>query len=436
MAKKTTATTEEVKVESGEVYEASAVALVGRSELNITIIEPNQIEKYLLSHPVVPFGIDKKANRIINRSYNVVGGSDTLNAYCKSILENSGGDIFIKNWIKDAYGFGTSFAELAYSADKTQVIKCVIKHPVYFGYLKSGGSSSGFGGDSKQAIVFDENTGKPKGFCPYIYKDGKRTPVVEKAIPYEKVAALKFDTWGDEIEGISIVQYIHETIRQLLNIEIAGAEQLYRNGFTQKKFKTNIRSVEKLKQFSKSIANLNESDAIVLLDGTDVENLQPGNSDFVPFHKEFMNLLSIALGIPTALLTMDGANVNKASLGEMRSEMYQDSFADELIIKRTIDESIFYTACKLIEPTVRPEDVPKFMFKRRRIEIGEEIELKKIWSDLVDNLTKSAKVLYDSGRKDVADKLVDSIGEFNFENPQPIQGLFEEGQTKKNHGES
>ena len=757
--------------ESGERYEASAAALIGKKALNIKVVDPKKIEKYLLSHPAVPFGIDKKANRIINRSYEVVEGSDEMRAYCAGILDNSGGEIFLKNWIKDGYAFGTAFSELALSKEKDCVVKCVQKHPVYYGYFKQPikGQENFFSVDENLAIVFDTETGKPSGFCPYIYKDNTRVPVKEGFVPYLKVAALKFDTWGDEIEGISIVQYIHENIQQLLNIEDAGAEQLYRNGFTQKKFTTNIRSVNKLKDFSKTIADMNESDAIVLLDGTDVENLQPGNSDFVPFHKEFMGLLGIALGIPTALLTLDGchdkdtevltetgwkrywnvggedliacydkdsnlisyekpkdfilykykgkmhkyenkvtsmlvtpnhrmlwkpetknaefttclsedlknkwfrfktnakwksvkelvsfiipsykskmvncpekkvdvsklmtlfgwyfsegcsiynqvrisqsddkyadeirkflnstgfeiiefsderrentcrdfrikhaglanylkqfglkanekvlpawiknldsesielfldsflkgdgsidrnghkifytsskkmaddlqelvfktgkkssiktiksenkcdmygvhvserivgesnpseeetrlsqdenysveeyndyvwcfdtptgffvtrrngkiaiqgnSNVNKASLGEMRSEMYQDSFADELVVKKTIDEEIFAVACRLKNPGIKDEDIPKFVFKKRKVEVGEELELKKLWSEIVINITKAAKDLAELGHTEASKSLVDNIDDFNSENTQPIQALFEE----------
>lgn len=412
----------------GERYEASAIALVGRKTLDIKIVNPKLIEKYLLAHPVVPFGIDKKANRIINRSYEVVGGSDEMREYCKQILSNSGGEIFLKNWIKDAYGFGTSFAMLALSPEKDCVVKCVPKHPVYYGYYKEPTKSTAnfFSMDESLSIVFDESTGKPKGFCSYTFKDGKRVPVKEDFVSYAKVAPLKFDTWGDEIEGISIVQYIHENIKQILNIEDAGAEQLYRNGFTQKKFTTNIRSVNKLKEFSKTIQDMNEIDAIVLLDGTDVENLQPGNSDFVPFHKEFLGLLSIALGIPTALLTLDGSGTNKSSLAEMRNEMYQDSYADELIIKKVIDEEIFVTACRLKKEGVSMDEIPKFVFKKRKTEVSEELELKKLWSEIVLNITKAAKDLSELGKTKEASKLVENIDDFNSESDQPIQALFEE----------
>ena len=120
------------------------------------------------------------------------------------------------------------------------------------------------------------------------------------------------------------------------------------------------------------------------------------------------------------------SNVNKASLGEMRSEMYQDSFADELVVKKTIDEEIFATACRIKKPDIKDEDIPKFVFKKRKVEVSEELELKKLWSEIVINVTKAAKDLTELGFKEASKKLIDNIDDFNSENSQPIQALFEE----------
>ena len=417
------------EVETKNDYEPSMAALVGKKAISVEVISPKRMEQLLLAHPVMSSGIDKKANRIINRSYTIVGGREEIREYCSRIIELSGGETFLKRWIKDAYGFGTSFAQLANSKDGLEVVKCVLRHPVYYGFYKESkkkNSNTFFMMDEDLSIVFDKSTGLPEGFCDYVYVDkNTRVPVKSTKVPYDRVADLKFDTWGDEVEGTSVLQYVNNTIKQTIKIEDAGAEQLYRNGFTQKKFTTNIRSVKKLEEFAKTVADLNDSDAIILLDGTDVDNLQPGQSDFVNFHKEFLGQLSIALGIPKALLTMDGSEVNKSSMAEMRTEMYQDSYADELIVKRTIDEKIFIPACKLKFPEAGPEDLPEFIFNKRPLEVTDALERRKVWSQTMNNMSVAIKALVEAGQGGAAKKLVDSLGTFKIEDVLPIRAKFE-----------
>ena len=106
--------------------------------------------------------------------------------------------------------------------------------------------------------------------------------------------------------------------------------------------------------------------------------------------------------------------------------MYQDSFADELVVKKTIDEEIFATACRIKKPDIKDEDIPKFVFKKRKVEVSEELELKKLWSEIVLNISKAAKDLSELGFKDASGKLIDNLDDFNSETSQPIQALFEQ----------
>ncbi len=417
MVKKTT--NQELNPETSTKYQASGVALVGKKDIKVEVLDPKDLERFMLAHPVLPSGIDKKANRIINRSFDVVGGSDENREYCRAILKRSGDELFIKKLIKNALGFGTAFAQMALSKDKKEVIKAVIKHPIYFGYYKEKVQ-----GTEDLAIVFDPKTGTPKQYSDYIYKDGIRQPEKGSKIPYDKVIDLKFDTWGDEIEGIPILQYITLTLKQLLNMEDSAAEQMYRNGFTQKKFTTNIRSINKLKDFAKTVKDASDSDAIVLLDGTDVENLQPGNSDFVEFHKEFLTLLAIALGIPQPLLTMDGNDVNKSTMSEMRREMYEDSFADELIIKTTIDEKLFVPACLLKNPSVKAEDIPSFVFKKRQLELNEQLENQKLLAETVNSYSMALEHLSKAGQTQEVKDILEKIKNLTTEIEKPIEGKF------------
>lgn len=410
-----------------EQTQPSQVVLQGREALSIKELNEVEVEQYLLSHGVVSQGIDKRANRIINRGYMIKGEDEAAVNACKAVIERSGGEILLKNWIKDAYGFGKGWLELIYDTTKSEVLRLQQKHPVYFGFLKEQKKGSGFFGEDKWIIKWDEENNRPKGYCEYTLKDGKRIPVGGSEIPYEKVAHLKFDTWGDEVEGTSTMQYCYLPVKYLLNIEEAGAEAMYRNGFVQKKFKTNLVSQKQLREFSRSVANINEKDSIILTKDTDVENLMPGKTDFVPFHQEFMKLLSIPIGIPKPLLLMDGTDTNKATLKEVRTEMYEDSYADELIIKRTIDEQIFARICEVKFPNLPKDKYPKFFFKKRPQDRQTILELKNREADIMTKVANAAQIMFNMGMekeaKEIMAKTVDSLKEENQE--LGIRALFE-----------
>ena len=307
-------------------------------------LDKRTIEKYLLLHPVVPRGIEIKANRIIRRGYNINGGNQSAREYCQKILVDSGGLPSIRNWIKDAYGFGAGYRVLVPNKAQTEILYLSPIHPIYFGIARYPKNFPMKELINKQKI--DPKTKKAAFYSQWIEKEGQWQ---QFGLPLEanKVAHLKFDTWGDEPEGISLVQYVHYVITYLLNIEDAGAKNMFRHGQTQKKLKTNIKSDNKMKELAKNVANMNSKDVIILPDGSDVENLIPGQTQFVDYHDVFLTLIAVRLGIPKPLLTMDGTSTNKATLTEQTKDIIADYYADELIIEQTIEDEIFKPACKL-----------------------------------------------------------------------------------------
>jgi len=423
----------------------SAVALSSGKSIELVKMDVITIRKYLDAHPVMPIGIDKKANRIINRGYTIKGGKEDIKTYLEGIMKNSGGLILIKKWIKDGYGFGDGYVELVPNKANNKILYVQIKHPVYFGYYKEKVSAQGnfmSTGDNWQ-IVFDEKTNEPKGFCEYVIDSQKRrvpladtTTKIVNVLPLNQVAHLKFMSWGDEIEGISVMQTVQNTIKQILNIEEAGAETMYRNGFVQKKFKTNLTSNEKLKAFAKSVKNVNENDAIILSKDTDVDNLNPGATDFVDYHEQWLQLLSISLEMPKPLVTQSGTSTNKSTLDAQKEDMYEDTFSDELVIKKTIDEQIFAPAIALAFPNAPPEDYPEFLFKPRPSQVDTELQRKEMLSNVVLRLARAADLFNTMGRADKVDAIIQKIDELgNEDDIWSIRGEFEDGAgARKNHG--
>jgi len=418
--------------------EPSQASLTDGKSIELVKVDLITIRKLLNAHPVMPVGIDKKANRIINRGYAIVDGSDKIREYLEALMSNSGGLILIKKWIKDSYGFGDGFLELVPNKAKNKVLYLQIKHPVYFGYYKIKAKSNNLYSSESLEIAFDEKTNQPKGFCEYYINDQKqRVPIKEPTVlPLSRIAHLKFSTWGDEIEGTSVLQTVYTNIKQIMNIEDAGAETMYRNGFVQKKFTTNLTSTKKLEAFAKSVKDVNDKDAIILSKDTDVTNLNPGSTDFVEYHEQWLQLLAIALEMPLPLVTQSGTSTNKSTLDAQREDMYEDTFTDELIIKKTIDEQIFAPAIKIAFPNAKVADYPVFKFKPRPSQVDVELRRKETLSNTMLKLARAAKLfkeIGDDARFQTVMEKIEQIGE--EDDIWTIRGEFEDGvDTHKNHG--
>lgn len=302
----------------------SAIAIGGTEEIGLRKLNPEDIEKYLWMHPVVPRGIEIKSNRIVKKGYKIVPFDNTLRSKkdardMEELLERSGGVIRLKKWAVDTYGFGNGYITLVPNNDGTEIVNLIQEHPIYFRIARKKASESivtdpykavkntSFAPEYAGDMKIDSITRKPEAFSQVKF-DPKLNGFIPigNEIPSNLVAHLTFDTWGDEVEGISLVQYLFLTIKHLLNIEDAGAETLYRSGFTQKVVTTEITTKNDLKEMARNLKDINSKDAIIVPKGTDVKNLTPGTTEFAKYHDVFVSLLAIRLGIPKPHLTLDG----------------------------------------------------------------------------------------------------------------------------------
>ena len=385
---------------------ASPILKGGMAEIDLARLDTRTIEKYLLSHPVIPRGIEIRANRIISRGNTITGKNQDYIDYCEGMFFNSGGLINIKKWIEDAYGFGNGWRLLVPNKAETEILKVIPAHPIYFGFLKEKKYEDG---KDIWRVVIDEATQEPKACSQYRYVRND-LKMEGDPIPTNEVAHLAFDTWGDEVEGISLVQYLGLLTKYLLNIEMAGAESMYRFGFMKYKFTTDIRSPEELKKFAKGVANIREKDAVILGSGQDCLSLTPGQSDFPNFHERFLMLFAIRLGIPMPLLTMIGREVNKATLDEQKKDFHDDIYADEMIICQTIKQQWFIPACKLrFGDSFKLEDVPDFKFNEWKEDEDKKVVRMLNKASAYHMFAQTAKILSDMQKEKEVEKILNEM---------------------------
>jgi hypothetical protein len=408
----------------------SVVAIGGTKEIDLVKLSPMDIEKFLWMHPVVPRGIEIKANRMIRRGYTIKpcilpgsnGPSDNAKRAAKEmkeLIDNSGGVIRIKKWIEDSFGYGDGYMTLVPNESDTKIVKLSPEHPIFFRIARerredvksdvvsfqTSSQSSDIVFEYDGPMKIDPKTKKAAAFSQWIFSpDKKKFIPVGDELKADQVAHLTFDTWGDEVEGISLVQYLHLTIKYLLNSEEAGAESLVKAGFTQKAITTEIMNEKDLRRMAKNLTQINSKDAIILPKGSDVTNLLPGTSQFPEFHLVYLRLIAIRLGIPMPLLTMDGTSTNKATLDEQVKDMFADFGADEIQVQQKIEDEIFVPACRKLFGDEFIE-FPVFEFNEFKESKSERINVKDVLSQSIKRLADSINVLSSAGYEGAADAI-------------------------------
>jgi hypothetical protein len=410
----------------------------GVEEIGIKKLTPKQIEQYLWMHPVVPRAIEIKANRMTSRGYRIepAGSSSQAREAAKEmedLIENSGGEILINGWIQDTYAFGNGYLTLLPDKETGKTVLLSREHPIFFRIARNKKEQQPSQKERLNTLPttndwlpeysdmkIDPVTKKPSAYTQVIFRYGDYgVEPVGTELTKKQVAHLVFNTWGDEAEGISYVQYVHLLLKYLMNIEEAGAEAIYRSGFTQKKVTTDINSEKDLRKLAKNLERINASDSIILPKGTDVTNLMPGNTQMVEIHDKYLNLIAMRMGIPKPILTLDGTDTNKATMQELMKDMIYDIHADELKIARTIRHHIFKSACETLYGE-NFDAVPTFKFNDF-IEGKEEkatiLEItSKYLAQLTDTMVKMQNAGQDDAAKEIFNLIMKNIPEIDMDN--------------------
>lgn len=421
----------------------NAVCTGGMEEIGLKRIAPLEIPQYLLMHPALPRGIEIKANKMIrlirsDLEGNLIPGkgekAQEFLDYCKTILYDSGGPLFVKKMIQGAFGFGTSFTILQTDNAETKVMRLEHQHEIFFGpakYPKDEKSLTGWGNipKSERPALAGKMKIDPKLKIPLAYTqltkaqpaskttnvatpgqpayyDVRENPKLKSTGPGElipfgeefskdRVSQLYFDSIGDEPLGISLVQFLHLTIQYLLNMEKAGAQTMVNFGFNKWVANTPFKDVTKMNAFASSLANIQKDSVVVLPENITLTNIQPGTTEFDKIHPIYLQLIAMRLGIAMPLLVQDGTSTNKSTLSEQRVDMYDDFIADELTVEAFLNDA-FLKCCKIkYGADLTTEQIsascPKFVFLSPAEDIDAVVKRNLNFSLMIRNFATAAK---------------------------------------------
>ena len=368
----------------------SDLELYGLGEIKSKAIDSRVVYQYILNHPVIPRAIDIKLNGMIkqinvgtpylmSRVEIVRTKADTDGSYynyCKSLYDDSGGDKTLRQFVKNGYGFGNGQLLGLLNQSNTQFIKYKIKHPIYFGFDKDK-IVKPQNGEEIWKVILDKKYKEPVGFRAYREEQSKNIMVPDKRsklFPSWRVVHLALDRWGDEVEGISMYQYIHRIVLFMMNMETDSALEVKHFGRLKYKFTTSFRNLDDIREYAQVISQILPQDAVILTEGGDCDLLVPKSTGpFASYWDKFLTILAMRTGIPKDILETTGKNSNNAVITSLKEDMIDDLSNDESEISNIIREQMFIPACALlfgghpIKPNKKFDikKVPYLMFKIR-----------------------------------------------------------------------
>ena len=450
--------------------EPNAMVTGGFGEIGIRRVSPAEIPGILLSHPAVERGIEFKFNRLIkqldkqNIGNNILPWSNLPLAkgaqeYITEIMNNSSLQplSWVKQYGRDAMRFGDNYCVLKTNKARNKVLRWELQNPIFFSPMfditgantvKVGKSSDPvFPTDNLVKFRINPTTKKPTEYtqlkklspsstffgAPYGFTSGMhdrdndyhngrymgygrgghvnfRFIPFGKVLKADRVMQLNFDRMGDEPFGIPIVQTLIQTVSQIVRVEDSGAETMIAFGNNRWKATTPFRSKEKMQQFAKSIENIRKRSIIILPEGVELDQLEPGTTEFDKVHNIMLTIIAMRLGISIIQLKGEGADVNKATFSEMQKDIKNDFFADELEIEKSINDGII-KSCKIKYRLNTPDKIskfpyPRFTFNEMKEDKAEQARIILQQSLGLRNVAFSTKMMIESGYKKEADRIM------------------------------
>lgn len=285
-------------------------------------------QRLYTSNQFVFRGVNIRADELITRGYSVVDGDAEGRTRCAKLVEDSGGpNLFWLLSVNTDVG-GDGYLEAVPNKSKTAIL--ILKHlnPANFGFLTDGITGN---------IVLGDD-GTPKAYMQVV-KDSNGTEK-QIVVPKERVAHLRFNTFGDEFGGISSLQPLYNTAIRLMNMEHAAAHAAVKTANPTWVVKTQSKSPRDLATWAKILGRISAKDVVFLPDGVDIDLKSPGNENFSPYSGYFLDAVVAALGVPKSILTgvADSGGGNRATVQTQYRHLYSVIRSNQKYVEKVFND--------------------------------------------------------------------------------------------------
>lgn len=342
MADKSTNTQEKTKKEISK----SIISLSRSSKLGIDLANPLNLDQLYASIPEISRATDFRAGMIAPNGYEVISAADDdtskqFAALCYQIIETSGGVGFFEQYHKNTDLYGDGYVELV-SNQLSEIVELSHVHPYHFGYETETVNDPENPSERIQIVKVDKNSQKPVGFAQFKVNPATGDLEVDKKIPLEKIAHLKFKVVGDSFYGISLIQPMIGSVTRKVRLEDYADKAARLIAVPKLVLKGTYDNDEEKKIDAREAANLDVNDVIVLEgEDTDVQFVNPGSTNIPELREMFITNITTASGVPRPALTSESAEINKATMDILMQNTRAILKSHQLLVSNLFEHVIF-----------------------------------------------------------------------------------------------
>lgn len=301
--------TQKILLEKGAGNSNTIVSSIGRESKKIEDpqgllkkrVPVKELQLLYLNNQLIFRGINVRADEIVTRGYQLIEGDEKGTKACQELVSASGGDNLFWQYSVNTDVAGDGYLESVTNKSKTKIVYLRHVNPINFGWLTSP--------DNSDVIVLN-NERVPKAYMQRVYTEKGEEKRIE--VPKEKISHLKFNTFGDEFNGVSSIQPVYNTAIRLMNMEQAAAEAAVKTANPTWVIETQSKSQRDLGLWAGVMGRVSAKEVVFLPFGVKAHIESPGLQNFSSYSDYFMDSVVAALGVPKAILTgssgSDGSN--------------------------------------------------------------------------------------------------------------------------------
>jgi len=288
---------------------------------------PEQLYILYLTNQFIYRGVNIRGNKVVSRGYKIEGGDKKGYELCSELIRNSGGISFIKQLSINADVAGRTFVEILPNDAGTKFMKLKHINPISISFIK----------DSKTGLIKVDSNGKPIGYLHY-YVDENGNVKEKEIIMSKRILMFKFDSIGDEFEGVSLLQPAYDTIIRLMNMEYSAALAAIKTANPLLVGTCNSKSPNIIRQWGSILGKISGKDQVFIPEGMSLSMLSPGQQNFSEYSTYFLNAVVSATGVPKSILLGESSNGNRAETITLSREFNEMIRINQIIIEDFINE--------------------------------------------------------------------------------------------------
>jgi len=254
-----------------------------------------ELQLLYLNNQFIFRGVNVRADEMTSRGYELYDGDETGLKECTALLERSGGNNLFWQYSVNADVAGDGYLESVINDSKTKIAYLRHVNPINFGWWTDP--------ENGEAIVLNDDR-TPKAYMQIVYDVDAKEERLE--VTKDRIYHLKFNTFGDEFNGISSIQPVYNTSIRLMNMEQAAAEAAVKTANPTWVVSTKSKSPADLAKWAGTLGRISAKEVVFLPDGVDVNIKSPGPQNFSDYSDYFLDAVVAALGVPKSILTGSG----------------------------------------------------------------------------------------------------------------------------------